>query len=428
MLCALPGLMATVFLLWLGDFNHSTWIAVLYLLLFFSTVVGWMLLDSVRRPWQILSNILSAFGEQDYSMRGSSAEPGDPIGLAMWETNRLADLLQEERRIRLEQNLLLDRILRETDIAIFCFNADNRLVIVNQYAANLYGLLPEKLVGRTLEQLQLGFALTAAHSTGHTHRFPQRESRWLVKHGAYRERGRPHRIILLADIRETLREEELEAWRKLIRVLGHELINSMTPMKTMAAGMQRILQQETLPDDWKEDLDEGFRVIINRVDNMSRFVKNYSRIARQPQPEKSPVSIQSLLQRLVAMEAYQGIRLRGGPDIEVSMDEAQIEQVLINLFKNAIEATESKPGAVWVQWFESEAHGRRQLRLEVLDDGHGISNPDNLFVPYFTTKAEGNGIGLIVSRQIAEAHRGSLMLENRRGSGGCCATLILPVT
>lgn len=168
MLCTLPGLMTTVFLLWLGDFSRFTWIAVLYLLLFFSLVVGWMLLDSVRRPWQILSNILSAFGEQDYSMRGSSAEPGDPIGLAMWETNRLADLLQEERRIRLEQNLLLDRILRETDIAIFCFNADNRLVIVNQYAANLYGQLPEKLVGRTLEQLQLGFALTAAHSTGHS--------------------------------------------------------------------------------------------------------------------------------------------------------------------------------------------------------------------------------------------------------------------
>lgn len=423
-LSGLPGLVGTLVLLILGKHDKNTWISILYLIGFFWVFALLVLIDSIRKPWQILSNILSALGENDYSMRGSHADPKDPIGLAIWETNRLADQLQEERRIRLEQHRLFDKVLREIDIAIFCFNPENRLVIVNQYAAKLYGKKPEQLIGQPLTELDLEFALSAAYATGHNHTFPHKESRWLVKHGSYREEGRPHRMILLADIKDTLREEELGAWRKLIRVLGHELINSMTPMKTMAAGMQRIVHQDPLPDEWQEDLDEGFRVIINRVDNLSRFVKNYSQIARQPMPEKRHFRLEDVVLRLRKLPEFQMLQIVSSPPIELVADEAQIEQVLINLFKNAVEASEGKSGAVTVEWKQTSA---KMINLDILDEGHGILNPDNLFIPYFTTKTEGNGIGLIVSRQIIEAHGGSLKLENRINHRGCRATIALPI-
>ena len=245
-LTGLPGGITTVLLLMLGDNSLTIWISILYLLCFFWLIFLLMLYDSIRRPWQILSNVLSAFREKDYSMRGIHENPDDPIGLAMWETNRLADQLQEERRTQLERHKLFDKLLKEIDIAIFCFDPMDRLVVVNPYAARLYGSQPDALIGKSLEALGLNFVKEAAYATGHSHAFPRQESRWLVKQGNYREQGRPHRMILLADIKSMLREEELEAWKRLTRVLGHELINSMTPMKTMAAGMQRIIDRDPL--------------------------------------------------------------------------------------------------------------------------------------------------------------------------------------
>ena len=415
-------------LLMLGDYSTAVWISILYLLFFFWLVLFLMLQDGIRRPWQVLSNILAAFGERDYSMRGSNPDPGDPIGLAMWETNRLADQLQEERRIRLEQHKLFDKVLQETDIAVFCFDPSDRLVIINPYAARLYGKSANQLMRLSIEQLDLKFALDAAYATGHQHKFPNRESRWLVKQGTYREAGRPHRLILLADIQETLREEELGAWRKLTRVLGHELINSMTPMKTMAATMGRMVQQDPMPDDWKDDFQEGCKVIADRVDNMSRFVRNYSQIAKQPDPVKKEFSLLDLAQRLTQVEMFQTIQIEAATDLILHADEAQLEQVLINLLKNAVEASEGKQKGVKLGWYYSGSGGNQnEAVIQVLDEGYGISNPDNLFVPYFTTKSGGNGIGLIVSRQIVEAHGGSLNLENRKDRQGCRAVMVLPI-
>ena len=422
----MPGLLTTLLLLVLGDYSTAVWISVLYLLVFFWLVLFLMLQDSIRRPWQVLSNILAAFGERDYSMRGTNPDPDDSIGLAMWETNRLADQLQEERRIRLEQHKLFDKVLQETDIAVFCFDPSDRLVIVNPYAARLYGKAAEKLLGQSLDELGLKFAVDAAYATGHQHKFPKRESRWLVKQGMYREAGRPHRLILLADIQETLREEEKGAWRKLTRVLGHELINSMTPMKTMAATMARIVKQDQMPDDWKEDFEEGCRVIADRVDNMSRFVRNYSQIAKQPEPVKKEFSMLELAQRLNQVELFRDVKIEAATDVLLNADEAQIEQVLINLLKNAVEASEGNPLAVKLGWHRRGSEGGEAV-IQILDEGYGISNPDNLFVPYFTTKSGGNGIGLIISRQIVEAHGGSLNLENRKDRQGCRAVMVLPV-
>ncbi len=420
----LPGLISTIVLLIMGNYGAGVWISFLYMFFFCWIVLFLMLQDNIRRPWLVLSNILAAFGERDYSMRGSNANPNDPIGLAMWETNRLADQLQEERRIRLEQHKLFDKILQETDIAVFCFDPLNRLVIVNPFAARLFGKPAKKLIGASMEELDLSFALDAAYATGHHHKFPCHESRWLVKHGTYREAGRPQRLIILADIRETLREEELGAWKKLTRVLGHELINSMTPMKTMAVTMSRMVKQDPLPEDWREDLDEGCRVIAERVDNMARFVKNYSQIARQPQPEKKPFSLLQLAQRLTQNELFQHVKVEAAIDQTILADEPQLEQVMINLLKNATEAMEGRKDGVKLTW---KLEGARDLAISILDEGYGITNPDNLFVPYFTTKPSGNGIGLIVSRQIVEAHGGTLTLENRKQGTGCKATIVLPV-
>jgi two-component system, NtrC family, nitrogen regulation sensor histidine kinase NtrY len=206
-------------------------------------------------------------------------------------------------------------------------------------------------------------------------------------------------------------------------VLGHELNNSLAPICSIAGSLEDMLKRESRPSDWEEDLRRGLHIIADRSDALSRFMRDYGRIARLPKPQLRPVSVGTLVRSAVVLETRMAVELAPGPELTINVDPDQVQQLLINLIRNAVDATLETGGKVRIGWSGNGS----SLHLYVQDQGPGIANPANLFVPFFTTKPGGSGIGLVLSRQIAEAHGGTLTLANRSQERGCEANLQLPV-
>jgi signal transduction histidine kinase len=220
-----------------------------------------------------------------------------------------------------------------------------------------------------------------------------------------------------------LREEERQAWQRLLRVLGHELNNSLAPIKSISGSLASLIAKDPLPDDWREDAKHGMEVITGRTAALSRFVEAYSQLARLPEPRYRALNIPALSQRVAGLETRLSVELTPGPDLVIQGDADQLEQLLINLIRNAADAALPTKGKVRLGWRKTSG----QVEITIEDEGPGISNTANLFVPFFTTKPGGTGIGLTLSRQIAEAHGGTLSLQNKAAGGGCMATLRLPI-
>lgn len=370
---------------------------------------------------QTLSNLLEALREGDYSLRGRRARFSDSLGEVMREINALSETLRAERLGAREASALLMKVVDAIDIAVFAFDAHRRLRLVNPAGERLLGRSEMALRDQTAANLGLEqFLGDSLHRTVH-HRFPAGAGRWDVRHGTFREAGLPHDLLVITDLSRALREEERKAWQRLIRVIGHELNNSLAPIKSMAATLRGLLRRDELPEDWREDMEGGLDVIGNRADALGRFMTAYAMLARLPSPRRQPVDMAKLVERVAALDARLPVTTQG-PSIHVNLDADQVEQMLINLVKNAIDAALQTDGEVSVAW--NRANGG--VRIEVLDTGPGVTNPDNLFVPFFTTKEGGTGVGLVLCRQIAEAHGGTLTLENRAEAEGCVATAYLP--
>lgn len=230
-------------------------------------------------------------------------------------------------------------------------------------------------------------------------------------------------LLVITDLRRALREEELQAWQRLVRVLGHEINNSLAPIKSIAESMEQLLGRNPPPPDWQDDVQSGLRVISGRAEALGRFTRAYATLARLPKPTLRPVEIGAWVRRVVAMETRLPVALAPGPDLIIRADADQLDQLLINLVRNAAEASTDPDRSISVGWKRNGAN----LEVWVEDEGPGIANPTNLFVPFFTTKPTGAGIGLVLSRQIAEAHGGTLTLENRPNAKGAVARLRLPL-
>ena len=417
-----PGISAALLLLWAGDYSTQTITTAGIALL-----VTWALATSSLRhrivfPLQTMANLLEALRENDFSFRARGATRDDPLGETLFEINALADTLRDERLGSLEATALLRTVMSEIDVAVFAFDDERKLRLVNRAGERLLGRPLEQLLGRTADAISLSACLD-----GHAPRvlniaFPGGSGQWQVRRGSFRQGGLPHTLVVLSDVNVPLRQQERDAWHRLIRVLGHELNNSLAPIKSIAGSLESIAAQDPMPEDWRADMRRGLSIIAGRTDALSRFTSAYTALARLPRPNMREVDLPALVERVARLEMRKSIEVQKGAPVAVQADPDQLEQLLINLMRNAVDASLETGGSVRVGWRQNS----HQVSVYIDDEGPGLANPSNLFVPFFTTKPQGSGIGLVLGRQIAEAHGGTLTLEARPGAKGARATVTLP--
>jgi len=418
----IPAIVVALVLLWFGDYSAKVqWtltILIVGCFLFFITSAR----EHTIRPLQTMSNLLAALREGDYSIRARGARGGSALGEVLLEINSLGETLRLQRLGAFEATALLRTIMSEIDVAVFTFDPKRRLRLVNRAGETLLGRPMDKLLGKTANELALDRCLEANEDEPLALNFPGASGRWGIRRSTFREEGLPHELLVLTDLSRTLREEERRAWQRLVRVLGHEMNNSLAPIKSLAASLESLMRRDPLPPDWKDDASAGLNSIASRADSLSRFLQAYTRLTKLPPPQKQDVDLGKLVQGVVDLEPRLSVNVMAGPKTVIRADAAQIEQALINLVHNAVDAALETHGKVVTGWREKED----AVEIFVQDEGPGIMNPANLFVPFFTTTPDGSGIGLPLSRQIAEAHGGSLALTNRESGKGAEALLCLP--
>jgi nitrogen fixation/metabolism regulation signal transduction histidine kinase len=408
----------------------------------------------VVRPLQTLANVLAALREGDFSFRARAARPDDALGLAFHEANLLTAVLREERLRALESAALLRRVMAEIDVAIFAFDEAARLRLVNRQAERLLARPSERLIGETADALGLAELLQRdpaeygpAAPRVLAASFPGGTGRWEVRRGEFRQGGRPHALLLVTDLSETLRAEERQAWQRLVRVLSHEINNSLAPIKTIAGSLlrrvrnarERALRAAQVAEapagpppsasgvmaafgSSDDDFAHGLGVIAERAESLGRFIGAYAKLTRLPAPTKRAVDVETWVRRVATLESRVPVTVLGGPPVVVPADADQLDQLLINLLRNAADAARETGGGAAV-WWEAPPGA---LRLVVDDEGAGLASTANLFVPFYSTKPEGSGIGLALCRQIAEGHGGTITLENRPDARGARAVVTLP--
>src|SRR5450755_3281635 len=279
---AAPAAIVALALLWFGDHTAKVqWTLTLFIAGF---GLGFILSarEHVIRPLQTMTNLLAALREGDYSIRARGARADDALGEALLEINALGETLRLQRLGAFEATALLRTIMAEIDVAVFSFDPERRLRLVNRAGEDLLGQPMDKLLGRRARDLGLEVCCDANEDAPLTLNFPGGSGRWGVRRSTFRERGLPHQLLVLTDLSRTLREEERNAWQRLVRVLGHEMNNSLAPIKSIAGSLESLLRREPPPADWQDDARSGLKSIATRADSLSRFMQAYARLAKLP--------------------------------------------------------------------------------------------------------------------------------------------------
>lgn len=423
LMAGLPAVVAVVVLLAVEGFSvrEQTTIEIVVILCWLG--FAFAARGRVAGPLRTLANLLEAMREGDYSIRARVEDPNEPMGEVMQQVNAMAATLRDQRLGALEATALLRKVMEEIEVAAFAFDPQQTLRLVNRAGERLLAQPAERLLARDATSLGLAEFLVGEPEQTIQRSFSGATGRWGIRRSQFREGGVPHQLLVLTDLTRPLREEELQAWQRLVRVLGHELNNSLTPIKSIAQSLENLVKTDPRPDDWTEDMSRGLNVIASRSESLSRFMSSYARLAKLPPPKFVPVEVTALLRRVTSLETRMQVFFEECPPLTIQGDADQLEQVLINLIRNAVDASLETGGRVFVRHERTAA----AVAIRVRDEGPGLSNTANLFVPFFTTKRGGSGIGLVLSRQIAEAHNGSVSLRNALNGPGCEATLMLPL-
>jgi nitrogen fixation/metabolism regulation signal transduction histidine kinase len=427
-LLSLPAIIVTGLLLYRNHTGAAPALAIVTCLFLYLVLIAAAIVEAFIRPLQTLSNVVASLREGDYSFRARGASAPDALGELASEINQLANLLQSQRVRSLEATALLARILEVMHAPLFAFDRDNMLQLVNDAGLKLLELPHARCFGRTAGELGLEFLLNAPDQSTHILNFGERpqatKKSWLLRKASFRQEGAPHTILLLADVSVPLQEEEQIAWKRLIRVLGHELSNSLAPIKSIAGSLLARVDTLQAEGDTLKDFRRGLGVVEGRADALHRFVQSYRKLAQLPPPKLVPIEFGPLIERIAALEQRLPVEVDPGPKAVLNADPDQLEQMLINLLGNAVDASLAKDGQpVRATW---KLAGTSVL-ISIEDRGFGIANADNLFVPFYTTKPTGSGVGLVLAQQIARAHGGEIQLGNREDGEGARALIRLPL-
>jgi PAS domain S-box-containing protein len=395
-------LLVVVFLVWLGAASAARQLAV--------------------RSLNLIANLLGALREGDYSIRGLSAKSGSSMSMVMREVNDLGSTLQRQRTEAVESAALLTHVMEEIGVAVFAFDPTNQLLLVNRAGEGLMGKSSDELIGCPASTFGFDEYLTGEPRRLIDRPFGGKRGRYEVRRTVFYRDGRPHHLVVLADLSQALREQEQAAWQRIVRVLSHEINNSLTPIKSIAHSLRRIVDRAN-GFQRSDEVLQGLSLIEERSGALGRFLRSYAQLARLPKPNPKQVKVPELIARIADLEKRLPVAVHPSPDVKLVADSDQIEQLLINVVRNAVDASLETGGKVSIGW---KRFGD-WFELNVEDEGKGLPDTSNLFVPFFTTKPSGSGIGLALSRQIAEAHGGTISLENRSSGPGCRATLRLPV-
>ncbi len=408
-------------LLYQGQAGTLSWIATIA-----GVLLGWALLqawlaEQLLRPLQTLANVVAALREEDYSFRARGARRGDALGDLALEINALAADLQAERLTSLESAALVRRVLGAIDAPVFSFDLEGRVRLLNPAAARLLKVSAQSALGQEATALHIENLLEAEDEQVMTLGNEASATQWLVNRSSFRQHGEPHTLVLLSDVSVALRQEERLAWQRLIRVLGHEINNSLTPIKSLAGTLRQMLRTEA-PG---QDFDRPLEVIEERAESLNHFLAAYRQLAQLPPPRRQAFSLNGLLQQLAQLETRLPIEMSPGPELTIHADKDQLGQALINLLRNAAEAALDNHGRA--PELQITCTGSSQeVVVRIIDSGMGIANTSNLFVPFYTTKQNGTGIGLVLVKNIIEAHLGTIRLTNHP-EGGAVAEIRLPL-
>jgi nitrogen fixation/metabolism regulation signal transduction histidine kinase len=423
-LFALSGVVPATVLVWISVAGISSNVVRIVAAVVF---VAWILViaavvrGELLRHIRTVSNLVESARMQDYSMKASGArEPGE-LGELYQQINSLTDSLKTARQGEQELLSILEKVVSQINVAIIVFDARDRIRLVNRLASALLNAPADKLIGMDRSETPLARLPVAAQPKVVDFRFPGADGRWQVLQHQYRHQGEASHIMFISDLKQVLLDEEISAWQRLIRIVSHEVNNSLTPITSLCQTLTAMLAK--LDTENSADLREGLSVIAERAKGLQNFISVYTRAARLPEPHKMPFSAGDLATKLKRIFADRALQIVPFPLVTVFGDPVHIEQALINLIKNGLEANPVEGPPVEVSCQLRNGH----CEFHVADHGAGIGNPDNLFVPFYTTKAEGTGIGLALCRQIAAKHHGQVSLENRQDGPGAVAKLILPL-
>lgn len=437
-LVALPGLLVSEVLLWMQPWSTNSRIALTVAELFVWWLLALALQEQTTRPLQTLANVIGSLREEDYSFRARNATAEDALGELSLEVNALADMLSSDKVRTIEATALLQRVVDEIDAPLFAFDPATQLRLVNPAGEHLLRQNRTRMTGRKAAELGLQECLTATNETVVELNVGESQARWLLRRSSFRQAGVPHTLVVLSDVSRALREEERRAWQRLIRVLGHELSNSLAPIKSIAGSLSSRVQSTDIDPEVRSDLQRGLEIIEMRSASLQRFLEAYRKLAQMPKPNLKEVPLVALVSRVAALEMRVKVCVRQGPEITFYADPDQLEQMLINLIRNAADAVLENPGAAAKEPCKQGTDGQMadvvvrwdadatQVMLAIEDEGPGLLNPANVFTPFYTTKPNGSGVGLVLCRQIAEAHGGSIEISNRQETHGCVVKVVLP--